>query len=429
MNNASYSTPSLSLALSLVLPTPEQTLLLRTCLLRRDLARQAWEEWRIRHNDGEIGFVGNNSSIRKLRPLLFNAFQQHDLQADNKTQTYLRAAYLKEELRSKIFRQICRAVLQLLQRDGFAAIVLKGTALAETVYGNPVLRHCHDIDILLPADELSRAANLLPSLGFQRVDPSTQPRNSHVRMEHESELPLELHSGLFEVPYYNVVSSEIQARSQSRLIADIAVKILTPSDSLLHVCGHASYSESRQSLRWVTDAWFIVNRHPDLDWHLLLDCTRRSQLALPLSVMLGYLAEDLNAPIPSTFLSRLSAAASKSDAIERQLALRGTRAAGQGSLKELFRRTTNWRERVFLVQWLLFPSPRYLCWVDEIRDSRLLPFHYVYRPIRHVGRYLWSKLRAFIRRAALALNRLFPLHQFTNSRLFHRFRRSRIVRP
>jgi Uncharacterised nucleotidyltransferase len=400
MNNASFSPPSLSLALSLVLPAQEQTLLLRTCLLPRDLARQAWDEWQTCYNTHENGLIGNNETVRKLRPLLFNAFQQHDLQADSKTGTYLRSAYLKEELRSKIFRQICRAVLQLFQREDFSAIVLKGTALAETVYSNPVLRHCHDIDILLPPDELSRAASLLTSLGFQRVDPSSQKRNSHVRMEHESELPLELHGGLFEVPHYNVVSTEIQARSQSRVIADVPVKILAPSDSLLHVCGHASHSASRQSLRWVTDAWFICNRHPDLDWDLLLECARRSRLALPLSVMLRYLAEDLNAPIARTFLNRLSAAASKSDAIERQLALRGTRAAGQGSLRELFRRTTNWRERVFLIQWLFFPSPRYLSWVDEIRDSWLLPFHYVYRPIRHFGWYVWSKFRAFIRRAA-----------------------------
>jgi Uncharacterised nucleotidyltransferase len=400
MNNASHSTPSLSLALSLVLPTPEQTLLLRTCLLPRDLARRAWEEWRIRYGGAEIGFAGNNPSIRKLRPLLFNAFQQHGLDADNKTRTYLRSAYLKEELRSKIFRQICRAVLQLFQSEDFSAIVLKGTALAETVYGDPVLRHCHDIDILLRDDELSHAANLLTSLGFQRVNPNTQKRNPHVRMEHESELPVELHSGLFDVPYYNMVSPEIQTRSQTRLIADVPVKILAPSDSLFHVCGHASHSASRQSLRWIADTWFIIDRHPDLDWDLLLDCARRSRLSLPLSVMLGYLAEDLNAPIPSTFLSRLSAAASKSDAVERQLALRGTRAAGQGSLRELFRKTTNWRERVLLFQWLLFPSPQYLSWVDEIRDAWLLPFHYVYRPIRHLGGYAWSKLRASIRRAA-----------------------------
>src|SRR4051794_36333645 len=104
MKNIHYSTPALSRALSLVLPTYEQTLLLRTCLLPRDLARQAWQEWRSRYNG--TGFVGNSPSVRKLRPLLFDAVEQHDLQSDKKTRTYLRLAYLKEELRNKIVRQI-----------------------------------------------------------------------------------------------------------------------------------------------------------------------------------------------------------------------------------------------------------------------------------------------------------------------------------
>ena len=417
MSHGVLSKPALSESLSLLLPTPEETLLLRVCLSPCESARDAWSQWRSRRNMSGKALL-RNSSARKLRPLLFNAVQSHSLEIDKEGLTYLRTAYLKEELRDAAVRRICREVLLLLEKERFAPIVLKGIAQAETVYGNPVLRHCHDIDILLPDDELSRPAGFLPSLGFRTCSaPDSQSR--HLRMVQEFGLPLEFHSRLFEVPYYQTPVSEIRARSRSQVIAGVTAHLLTPADSLLHVCGHASYSSKRASLRWVTDAWFIINRHPQLDWNLLLDCIRRSHLSLPLSVMLGYLADDLNAPIPSTFLSRLSAAASKSDAIERQLALRGTRAAGQGSLKELFRRTTNWRERVFLVQWLLFPSPRYLCWVDEIRDPRLVSFHYVYRPIRHVGRYLWSKLRAFIRRAALALNRFFPLHQFTNSRLFH----------
>jgi hypothetical protein len=342
-----------------------------------------------------------NSFVRKLRPLLFNAVQSHSLEIDKEGLTYLRTAYLKEELRDAAVRRICREVLLLLEKERFAPIVLKGIALAETVYGSPVLRHCHDIDILLPDDDLSRAAVFLTSLGF-RTCSAPDSQNRHLRMVQDSGLPLEFHSRLFEVPHYQTPVPEIRSRSRSQSIAGVTAHILAPAENLLHVCGHASYSNKRSSLRWVTDAWFIINRHPDLDWDVLLDCTRRSHLALPLSVMLGYLAESLNSPVPPTFLDRLFTVASESDAIERQLALRGTRAAGQGSLKELFRRTTNWRERVFLIQWLLFPSPRYLCWVDEIRDSRLLPFHYVYRPIRHLGWYIWSKLRALIRRAALA---------------------------
>ena len=160
MSHGALSKPPLSDAFSLLLPTAEETLLLRACLLHRESARHAWREWgRQRNMSGKA--LLRNSSVRKLRPLLFNAVQSHNLEIDKKGLTYLRSAYLKEELRDDAVRRICRAVLLLLEKERFAAIVLKGTALAETVYGNPVLRHCHDIDILLPDDELSRAADLL----------------------------------------------------------------------------------------------------------------------------------------------------------------------------------------------------------------------------------------------------------------------------
>jgi hypothetical protein len=155
-----------------------------------------------------------------------------------------------------------------------------------------------------------------------------------------------------------------------------------------------------------TDAWFIIDRHRDLEWNELLDSIQRSHLALPMSVMLGYLAVNLQAPIPSGFLTRLSSAASRSDAMERQLALRGTRSDGQRSLRELFRKTTNWRERLFVVQWLLFPSPGYLSWVDQIHPW-LLPFHYLYRPLRYAAGRLQSSLEGAARVARFHIGRLF----------------------
>src|SRR5262245_56512466 len=62
MIESSSSRPALSLALSVLLPTPEQTLLLRTCLLPSDLARQSWEAWQLYRNDLENGFVGSDVS-------------------------------------------------------------------------------------------------------------------------------------------------------------------------------------------------------------------------------------------------------------------------------------------------------------------------------------------------------------------------------
>ena len=407
MNNLSSRKPSLSDALSVILPASEQTLLLRACLYSGASARQAWEEWQNHNSEIRNGYIGDIGSIKKMRLLVFDALRHHGLEIDKESQTYLRSAYLREELRSNIFRRICRDVLRLLQKEGVSTIVLKGTALAETVYDNPVLRHCHDIDILMRDQDISRAANFLPSLGFRGFDQKPEPGNFHLKLVHESGLPLELHSRLFQIPYYNVPSGEMWERSQNRIIAGVPANILSPADSLLHVCGHASYSKSRESLRWVTDAWFVINRHSDLDWDFLLDCALQSHLALPVSVTLGYLAEDLSAPIPSSFLDRLFAAASKSNAIERELALFGARSAPQGSLMNLFRKTRDWRERALLMQWLLLPSPSYLFSVEKVRRSWLLPFHYLYRPLRYTWYRLYYQFTGFIRRMRWRFGRLF----------------------
>ena len=397
--------PALSEVLSLLLPTAEETLLLRICLFPGEPARAKWSQWRYGKKMPGKALLRNNS-VKKLRPLLFNAVHSHDLEIDKEALTYLRTAYLKEELRDAAVRRICREVLLMLEKERLTPILLKGVALAETVYGNPVLRHCHDIDILLPDDQLSRPAGFLSSLGF-RVCSAPDSKSRHLRMLQDSGLPLQFHSNLFEVPHYQMPLSEIWARGRSQTLAGVKTRILTPAENLLHVCGHASYSSKRQSLRWVTDAWFIISRHPDLEWELLSDNIRRSGLALPLSVMLGYLAKSLDAPIPSDILRSLSAAASRSRPIERQLALRGTRSGGRGGLQELFRKTTNWRERVFVIQWLLFPSPRYLAWVDQIHPW-LLPFHYVYRPLRYAGNRLRSRLWGAVRIVKYRIGRLFP---------------------
>jgi len=378
----------LSNALTLLLPSPEESLLLRVCLSRAELAREAWSLWRSGRNLCDETVLGN-SSVRKLQTLLFSAVQSHSLEIEKEGLTHLRTAYLKEELRSNAFRRICREVLLSLENEGLPAIVLKGTALAETFYPNPVMRHCHDIDILLPEPKLSTAECLMASRGF-RVCTDPKP-HGQLKLIHKSDLPLVFHSRLFGLPYYNTLLPEIVSRAETRSICGVSAKILAPTDCLLHVCGHASYSSKRSSLRWVVDAWFIIERHPDLDWDLLLDSTRRSNLSLPLSVMLTYMAESMYVAIPPAFLHSLYDAASKSQRIERELALHGTHLADRGGLKSLWHRIRNWRECAFVLQWLLFPSPRYLHFVNQTHPPWLLPLHYVYRPLQ----YLWFRLRCY----------------------------------
>ena len=137
-----------------ILPNMEETLLLRAGLSSEEPARRAWHEWRCTN---ESTFIGHNPSIQKLRLLLSQAHQRNNFEMDKASQTFLKLSYFKEDLRRDIYRRLCRNVLEIFDRSAIAVIVLKGAALAETVYA-PSIRHCHDIDLLLNHADINEAA-------------------------------------------------------------------------------------------------------------------------------------------------------------------------------------------------------------------------------------------------------------------------------
>ncbi|HKA56745.1 MAG TPA: nucleotidyltransferase family protein [Candidatus Binatia bacterium] len=373
----SLTKPALCHTLSVLLPTPDQTVFLRACLSSGEAGRKAYEDWRARRGESEKAL--REGYGKSLLPLLFHTLQRNGAGANEEFLTVLRAASLREELRTTTYRRLCRRALLALTTAGIPIIALKGAVLADTVYGHPTLRHSHDIDLLLRESDPSHTVSLLSSVGFTSLRREIDTAWQDIHLVHESGLPLVLHRRLFRTPCYNTATTDLWARSRTQAVADVPVRVLAPVDQLVHVCGHAASCASRESLRWVCDAWLLITRYPDLDWETVLDCSSRSHLTLPLAVTLGYLAEELQAPIPATFLRRLYAAASRATTAEREAALWGARAGARGRYRDLLRLTGDWRTRVFVLRWMLFPSPASLCPTQRVRRSWRSPFSYLSR--------------------------------------------------
>jgi hypothetical protein len=336
-----------------------------------------------------------------LLPLLFRAVRTHSIEVSNAFLTILKTASLREELRTKTYRVIARRVLSVLANREYPAIPIRGVVLGETVYPDPALRHSHDIEILVgdgDPDEVGRsliAAEFSPSRTLSRSGPN--------EFVHPSGLPLVLHRGLFEIPFYNEGLQVMKARARTELILDTRVPILSPADTLLHICGHAACSVRRDSHRWVGDAWFTIDRYRDLDWELLLAAARQAHLALPLLVMLPYLREQLDSPVPVAFLDRLAQAASRTPPIGRELALHGARLSPRGGFRHLIREAGHWHGRLQVVRWMLSPSRAYVSWVSGRRRSWLVSAEYVARPVRYGSRRTRSVLMRVVRSIDRAL--------------------------
>src|SRR5262245_22183159 len=106
-----FPRPVLFSAVSVVLPAADDTLLLRACLSSGEAAHRSWLAWQRRIDEHGSAPFASHASIRKLALLVFDAVRRSGFAIDSRSQTYLRSAYLKEELRTKIFRRILRDLL------------------------------------------------------------------------------------------------------------------------------------------------------------------------------------------------------------------------------------------------------------------------------------------------------------------------------
>jgi Uncharacterised nucleotidyltransferase len=369
-------------ALSVLLPSAEETALLRACLHAGESAREGWERWRDGRGASGAELCAVLAKWRTLLPLLERSAARNDLDVGRDVLPYLRATTLREELRAARYRGIFVVAMTALEGAGSAPWVVRGAALAATAYESWPLRHCHDLDLLVNTHELEGAVAALTRAGFGRVaGRAASPADSVV--EHPSGLRVALHTRPFAPAYYEADGA---FRRGGRQIAIEGMRVAAPSPeaTLVHVLGHATYSSSRRHLRWVTDAWQILARHAEIDWEDVLTRIAAHRLDLPVSVLLDYLAA-FGMAVPPGALTRLRERAACADRVAEDVALGGITAATQGDILAIWRSTGSWRGRLRLARWAVAPTPAYLRDALGVPSDWLIPLCYLYRPARFVG--------------------------------------------
>jgi hypothetical protein len=371
-------------SLPLLCPTVEETDLLRACLWSGAAARDAWTRWQRSVGDPEAAIKRNASHIKSLLPLLHHGLRRSGAVGESGVGAALGGATLAERLRYEVYARISARAFDALAAAAVPFIVLRGAALAEAAYPATALRHSHDVDLLIRPNDVGRATDALRQASF--LDGTPYDETGTARMLDPSGLPVALHDRLFRAAYYSPPLLDMWTRAQRDNCAGRTVSMLSPADHLVHICGHAACSASRDRLKWAADAWYLLERNPSLDWAQWLETVRASRLALPLATVLRYLAVDLEAPVPSWVLDRLSQTAALAERAAREVALSGVRAGVRGTFRNLIAATHSLPGRLDLARWMLLPSPASLRLGEPLRYPRAWPLYYVGRPLAYAGR-------------------------------------------
>jgi hypothetical protein len=382
-----------------ILPGEDETQLLRTILHRGDAAHEAWRAFQGGLRDLPSLFRTDTGNRKRLSPLLLHSIRENRLDADPALLTILKTATLREELRVSIVRRIAGEVYGALRSHDLPFLVLKGAALSESVYDDPTWRHAHDIDLLLPPDMLDRAAAALAEVGLQEAPRLQWAQGRDFR--HTTELPFLLLSRLYRVPFYRAPFERLYARGRTLTRDPIgAIRVLDPTDALLHCLGHASYCPGRSNLLWVVDAWMLLRHSDPVDWDSFEDRLRDMRLEVPVATMVRYLAEEVGAPIPEAIVAETARGLSGASGLQRDVALFGARQAIGRHPGLRGRRPLPWWGRFKLMRWALLPSLDYLDWAYGRPPRVTLPLLYLTRPVSALAeRMKWALVRAVRRRS------------------------------
>jgi hypothetical protein len=402
--------PLLADTLRLMMPCPSTTLLLQAALLDGDAVPQAWSQWRQTIEDPKAFLASDRIGIKRHLPLLYRNLVTHQVDVGRDIEPYFRAARAREELRCTRYRRFLGEALGALHRSGVEFVVGKGVTVGETIHADPVVRHSHDIDLLVRSKDLSAAAAALAGAGFA---PSTKrPPRHELRFDHESGLPVELHDRLYRSPFYDGDLARPWSRARQGEIAGVPVRLLGDADLLVHALVHASCVPQRCGLGWIVDTMTLLQKRAAektaFEWPAVTWIGRDAEASLPLYVMCQYLATTFNASIPAHVMDALRCAAANAGLLQHLAALDGVRSEIQHRRIRVLAQASGWRSRAAIAKAMLLPPPAYLRGIHPDIGTLPLALLYLKRPVGFAARHA-KKVRNRLRRVSPPVPPLLPL--------------------
>jgi hypothetical protein len=253
-----------------------------------------------------------------IAPLLYAIARGRDL-LPSAIEEEWRLAYFSNARRNLLlFHELAR-VLRELDARNIPAIVLKGVALAEAIYGNPAVRPMCDADVLVRCEDVPLALSALATLNYEAPhgeahagDTLAYENEVLLRKAGAPDMILEIHWSLFDSPYYqhNLALDWFWETATPLHIEDVSTRMLGPEAQLLHLCGHLllHHGSGVSRILWLHDiAEVLVAYQETLDWNSLLRQAQSHDLTLPVRQLLLRVTEQWRIPIPETVLARLRA--------------------------------------------------------------------------------------------------------------------------
>ncbi|MGW8192847.1 MAG: nucleotidyltransferase domain-containing protein [Desulforhopalus sp.] len=174
----------------------------------------------------------NEAEIQGIAPLVYKHVTAVEHPIPPQPRRLLQSVYLRHRRSNDIRNRTIAEILATLQKNGVAAILLKGIALINTVYQEPAVRPMRDIDLLVGDRDVARVQELLHISGFYPESSAAIDDDHHhvepmVKIIAGLPVSVEIHRQLLPQQTYNSSWSYEALRSNSASFSLHGVKAQT----------------------------------------------------------------------------------------------------------------------------------------------------------------------------------------------------------
>lgn len=256
----------------------------------------------------------------KLSALLYRVLQDAGCALPAPLQARLATAYRATLGRAMRCRQALVDIARAFAAAGVPLVVLKGLALAETVYPDLGTRVMSDLDLLVRPEDVERAHDLLSGLGYlpdAQADPAGHGE-AFVRQFEGERLylhpghplcPVELHWFLVNREWFRVTTrleeDALWQRVRPLPLDGVAAWQLSAEDTVLYLCLHLAIHHRYSLVRGFVDLDRLIRCGPPLDWETLVSRAHGARLRNVVYFALAMGQEMLGMPVPAEVLSSL----------------------------------------------------------------------------------------------------------------------------
>lgn len=293
-------------------------------------------------------------------------------------------------------RREVAAVLESLRACGVRAIVIKGAALAYTVYDDPIARPRLDTDLLIDDSDITNARTALAARGYT-APPYCDTLMSQFQMEKTDGLGVQhvfdVHWKISTQPVFAGVLTYADAAARAVPVPALGrdAAALSTIDALLLACIHpAMHHRNAERLLWSYDIHLLASRLTRDELRDFAERARQKQVAAICAHALRRAQAAFATSVPAEMVTELESASAEPSA-----AYLASHRKWHDELASSMRAMATVGDRVRLVRDVLLPRPSYMLGAYGLQGKPLalclLPALYVHRNVRGAWKILTGK--------------------------------------